>query len=288
MLEGKLGKKLAASASYRNFCRTKRLELCEACGRWGEVGRLAREEVEAQPDQWQAYRTYLGAVSKLRGQGERLKENKENGEVEQELTREAALTLIKQQQSQHPSLRGPWLAELELLATLGDPESSSPRLIRDYFEKFGGKHVAYSDLRPYLARLEQEQQEELVTSLEADYSSQPTSQAEIYRDVNLRATRRFSGGHGLLSLAAAEAEVSALVTRWRAVQPLVADLLPTDLRPSDNYLVLAGHLLWDLWQVLPQLLIPVCSLHMANLGLRKRVNYNLLNLRQKCAFLCKV
>jgi hypothetical protein len=43
------------------------------------------------------------------------------------------------------------------------------------------------------------------------------------------------------------------VARWRAVQPLVADLLPTDLRPSDSYLVMAGHLLWDLW---PQGLLP--------------------------------
>ena len=42
-------------------------------------------------------------------------------------------------------------------------------------------------------------------------------------------------------------QVANLVARWRLVQPLVSDLLPTDLRPSDSYLVLAAHLLWDLW-----------------------------------------
>ena len=42
-------------------------------------------------------------------------------------------------------------------------------------------------------------------------------------------------------------QVANLVARWRHVQPLVSDLLSTDLRPSDSYLVLAAHLLWDLW-----------------------------------------
>lgn len=41
--------------------------------------------------------------------------------------------------------------------------------------------------------------------------------------------------------------MASLVARWRLVQPLVSDLLPTDLRPSDSYLVIAAHLLWDLW-----------------------------------------
>ena len=42
-------------------------------------------------------------------------------------------------------------------------------------------------------------------------------------------------------------QVANLVARWRLVQPLMSDFLATDLRPSDSYLVLAAHLLWDLW-----------------------------------------
>ena len=42
-------------------------------------------------------------------------------------------------------------------------------------------------------------------------------------------------------------QVATLVARWRLVQPLMSDFLATDLRPSDSYLVLAAHLLWDLW-----------------------------------------
>ena len=32
------------------------------------------------------------------------------------------------------------------------------------------------------------------------------------------------------------------------MQPLVKDMVITDLRPSDDYLILASHLLWDIWQ----------------------------------------
>ena len=37
------------------------------------------------------------------------------------------------------------------------------------------------------------------------------------------------------------------VEKYRSVQPLVEDMVITDLRPSDEYLVLVSHLLWDVW-----------------------------------------
>ena len=39
------------------------------------------------------------------------------------------------------------------------------------------------------------------------------------------------------------------VSKYIRVQPLVKDMVSTDLRPSDEYLVLASHLLWDLWHL---------------------------------------
>ena len=39
------------------------------------------------------------------------------------------------------------------------------------------------------------------------------------------------------------------VSKYIKVQPLVKDMVSTDLRPSDEYLVLASHLLWDLWHL---------------------------------------
>ena len=84
---------------------------------------------------------------------------------------------------------------------------TSSTLILQYFDKFGSKHVAFSDLKPYVAQLSGSEQEDLVAQLRERSSGPPTNAAEIYRDVNLRALQRFCGGHRELSEDVAEAEV---------------------------------------------------------------------------------
>ena len=49
-------------------------------------------------------------------------------------------TFIKAAQSEHPEMRGPWLAELELKSQQGKTEDL-PDLIKSYFCKFGSKLV---------------------------------------------------------------------------------------------------------------------------------------------------
>lgn len=81
-------------------------------------------------------------------------------------------------------------------------------LILQYFDKFGSKHVAFSDLKPYVAQLSGSDQEDLVAQLrERSSPGPPANAAEIYRDINLRALQRFCGGHRELSEDVAEAEV---------------------------------------------------------------------------------
>ena len=84
---------------------------------------------------------------------------------------------------------------------------TSSSLILQYFDKFGSKHVAFSDLKPYVAQLSASEQEDLVALLCERSSGPPTDAAEIYRDINLRALQRFCGGHRELSEEVAEAEV---------------------------------------------------------------------------------
>ena len=87
------------------------------------------------------------------------------------------------------------------------PQVTSLSLIIQYFDKFGSKHVAFSDLKPYVAQLGGSEQEDLVAQLRERCSGPPTSAAEIYRDINLRAVQRFCGGHRELTEDVAEAEV---------------------------------------------------------------------------------
>ena len=41
--------------------------------------------------------------------------------------------------------------------------------------------------------------------------------------------------------------VEKLTQKYKASQPLVEHMEKTELRPADNYIVMAGHVLWDLW-----------------------------------------
>ena len=41
--------------------------------------------------------------------------------------------------------------------------------------------------------------------------------------------------------------VTGLLDRYVISQPLVMHMIDTEIRPSDGYIVLACHLLWDKW-----------------------------------------
>jgi len=236
VLDGPLGIKLAKSASYRNFCLAKRVEFYLASGGWEEVARLAREELDRLPDQWSAYTQFISAVKELKTKA-----------VDSKYTVEEAEEFILSQQSSHPSMRGPWLAQLELVSSL-QSTSLLPPLILNYFSKFSTKPVTFSDLAKFLAILDTEQQKDLVTQLTAQYSDQPiTNIGEICRDVNLVQLSRYCGNMTSLSNTQLEEEVTRLLAKYNSVQHIVTDMVSTDLRPPDNYLVLASHLLWDLW-----------------------------------------
>jgi len=236
VLNGPLGNKLAKSASYRNFCLSKRVEFHLASEDWEDVAFLAREELDRLPDQWSAYTQFISAVKELKAK-----------DMSTKYTLEEAEQFILSQQSSHPSLRGPWLAQLELVSNLLST-SLLPPLILNYFAKFSSKPVTFSDLAKYLAKLDTDQQKDLVTELNAQYSEQPiVSIGDICRDVNLVQLSRYCGNVTSFSITSKENEVARLVGKYKSVQHIVTDMVATDLRPSDNYLVLAAHILWDLW-----------------------------------------
>eukprot|EP00090_Calanus_glacialis_P026356 TRINITY_DN4142_c0_g1_i1.p1 TRINITY_DN4142_c0_g1~~TRINITY_DN4142_c0_g1_i1.p1 ORF type:complete len:932 (-),score=392.23 TRINITY_DN4142_c0_g1_i1:208-3003(-) len=236
VLDGPLGIKLAKSASYRNFCLAKRVEFHLASEDWEEVAKLSREELDRLPDQWSAYTQFISAVKELKDK-----------EVTSTYTAEEAEEFILSQQTSHPAMRGPWLAQLELVSTL-QSTALLPPLILDYFSKFSTKPVTFSDLAKYLAMLDTKQQQELVTQLTNQYCDQPINNiGDICRDVNLVQLSRFCGNMTNLSNSHLEVEVTRLLAKYNSVQHIVTDMVSTDLRPPDNYLVLASHLLWDMW-----------------------------------------
>ena len=156
-------------------------------------------------------------------------------------------TFIKAAQSEHPEMRGPWLAELELKSQQGKTEDL-PDLIKSYFSKFGSKLVTYSDMTMYLSALDRETQKRIHAELSSQYSAvEISSVADICRDMILVQLDRFCGNHQGLSEEESQTLVTDLLRRYESVQHLVENMVSTDIRPSDEYLVLASHILWTVW-----------------------------------------
>ena len=153
---------------------------------------------------------------------------------------------IKTMQSEHNNSRGPWLAELELRACL-EQVSSIPELIVQFFNKFGSKLVAYSDIIKYLDIVDSEQRRNVFNMIKSVERDSVKSQSDICRDINICQLNRYCGNHTDLSVEQSLAEVDTLVERFLSVQHLVQEMLVTDIRPSDEYLLMVSHLLWTLW-----------------------------------------
>merc|ERR1719422_2574217 len=146
----------------------------------------------------------------------------------------------------HPEMRGVWLAQMEVVADLGNKDDL-PELILQYFAKFNTKLVTYSDIVKYLDVLDDDKRKEIFQKIETSVQGEDiTSQADICRDVIVCQLNRYCGNHENLSIENLLKEVEKLVEKYQSVQPLVEDMVSTDLRPSDEYLVLVSHLLWAL------------------------------------------
>lgn len=260
VMNGPLGKKLEQAATYMTLCRNKRLDFQQKVGNWEEVSRLARNELIDQPDQWAVYQSYVTAVLLLQSTNCPDQQEEEYHLEPDRIDRTAreAQQLLAQLQSRHPLLRGPFLAELELisrlwasrqLATLSPNHPSVKQLITKYFEMFGSKPICFDDLKLYLTSMEPEEIPELLASLrESIGSNTPETIKDVYRDICVEGMGRFCGKHLDKDVPELEAQVRSLISRFNAVQPLVEDMEKTEVRPVDGYIVMAAHILWDLWQ----------------------------------------
>merc|ERR1719483_1687661 len=107
-----------------------------------------------------------------------------------------ARDLVRKHQDNNTELRGPWLAEFELVSSLINESHLLPNLFLNYFDKFGDKAVTFSDLKKYLHLLSLPLCSELVKSLKDRWDTSPDSLSsikEVIRDINLRAIIRYVG-----------------------------------------------------------------------------------------------
>ncbi len=138
-----------------------------------------------------------------------------------------------------------------------------------YFSRFGHKSVCVSDLKLFVLSLETEEQKDFLSrcmaTVEVNEDGVPKSVCsfrrnnffyfhissfqldEVNRHVCLYMLERFSGQHQSLSPERGGALAEELQRLFFACQDMASACTPNELRPSDMYLVIASHVLWQLW-----------------------------------------
>uniref|UniRef100_A0AAX7UVC8 N-alpha-acetyltransferase 25, NatB auxiliary subunit n=1 Tax=Astatotilapia calliptera TaxID=8154 RepID=A0AAX7UVC8_ASTCA len=175
VIRGPLGEKLTSELQSRE---NKCMMLYKRLQRWPECNALAHKLLLKNPDDWQFYPAYFDSLFHLVDQswsppeeGEHCSEGSVHHTVV-EVVRFVEERIKGEDNKESRSLRGPYLARLELMHRLrerGCPEESllgEPlELMVQFFNKFGDKPCCITDLKIYLHLLSPEQHVQFINHL---------------------------------------------------------------------------------------------------------------------------
>uniref|UniRef100_A0A8C0HG27 N-alpha-acetyltransferase 25, NatB auxiliary subunit n=1 Tax=Chelonoidis abingdonii TaxID=106734 RepID=A0A8C0HG27_CHEAB len=174
VVRGKLGEKLTSELQSReNKCMAMYKKLCK----WPECNALSRRLLLKNSDDWQFYIIYFDSVFQLIDKSwTPPAEGEHSLEGEVHYSTEQAVKFIEERITEEAErsrpLRGPYLAELELIRRLrhrgcndeyklGDPEE----LMFQYFKKFGDKPCCFTDLKVFVDLLPSSQCTKFISQL---------------------------------------------------------------------------------------------------------------------------
>ncbi|KAJ3043125.1 N-alpha-acetyltransferase 25, NatB auxiliary subunit [Rhizophlyctis rosea] len=228
IMNGPLGKTCKVEAERHRIL----VDLAKSAERWDDVASVSRMMLESHPDDWSSYLNYIEGVLKSEG--------KENADSFLQ-----AMDVLKAHQERalkdKTPIRGPFLAEMELLNRNGSDSKLSP-VVKDYLQRFGSASWCFDDLRPYLHAISLIEAEESLS--EGSLTTEAISVDQVRRSINLRKIRRFLGASGKEQK---QEEVRGLLKLYISAIPLGQKLDERELQPGDDFLVLAAHILVDLY-----------------------------------------
>ncbi|XP_076755634.1 phagocyte signaling impaired isoform X1 [Xylocopa sonorina] len=156
--------------------------------------------------------------------------------------------------------RAPYLAKFELLKLTQNGEVIENvvepiDLMYQYFSQFGEKSCVVGDLRIYLHLLTSTGKQQLLQKIEQDVGVKPdgfpTSLQQMQRHIHFEQLRRICGFHHSpnADINKQKQLVERLCELYKMGDELcpIQDRLPTDFCPADSYILLATHLLHELW-----------------------------------------
>ncbi|ELT91697.1 hypothetical protein CAPTEDRAFT_185899 [Capitella teleta] len=249
LIQGDLAKRYCSELNYN---RTKTAELLEELEMWPQMNAVFRKLITAEPDQWNYFKKYLTSAFQLVKSGWQpaKKDEEENPQKEAE-----------------KPLRSAYLARLEFIKLLDDGNYEHPEdnwglgrvsdLVKQYYATFGDKSCCFADLKLYIRNLlTEEQQTEILDSFVSELNlipgegelAFPEDGKSLLRQLNIMQWRHYLGQFYHKSRTEKEILVEELKQRHMHGLQFGKDLLTTDFQPSDPHLLMAAHLLCEIWQ----------------------------------------
>ncbi|KAI8491402.1 N-alpha-acetyltransferase 25, NatB auxiliary subunit [Branchiostoma belcheri] len=259
---GPLGNKLISEIELQSL---KQAELYVQLEDWPKANAKYRKLLLTNPDNWLWYIHYFNSLFHLVDSGWTPSEADE-GSSDDEVTGTVDMAIAFVEERVEEELkngkrlqRGPFLARMELLKRLterGNQEAADKiglpaDLLKDYFIKFGDKPCCFMDMRPYVSMLNPDNHAQFVEELQTYTEIPDEKTGEVSLPADVQAMQRHICCVGLarslglqeqLTEGDREELVQDLTRRHQHGLQFGKDLLPTDVQPSDSYLLMAVHI----------------------------------------------
>uniref|UniRef100_A0A3Q3GAB8 N-alpha-acetyltransferase 25, NatB auxiliary subunit n=1 Tax=Kryptolebias marmoratus TaxID=37003 RepID=A0A3Q3GAB8_KRYMA len=266
VIRGPLGEKLTSELQSRE---SKCMMLYRRLERWPECNALAQKLLLKNPDDWQFYPYYFDSLFHLMDQswsppkeGEHCSEGLVHHSVA-EVVRFVEERIKVEDSKESHSLRGPYLARLELMHRLrekGYPEDNLPGqpsdLMVQFFTMFGDKPCCITDLKIYLHLLCPDQHVQFINRLSEavplgergeEGFTFPQDPKSLQRHLCVCQLSRALGLHHSLDLSGKLRLITELKAHYHHGLKFGNDTLKTELQFSDMYCLMAAHVYIDLW-----------------------------------------
>lgn len=244
-LEGPVCQKLYPGAPH-----SIKIDLLKRLNKWGDLNKLMKTLLEADPDRWDYYQEYIQSTFEL------IKSQEKPPETDHtvDMCHEFICGIMESQPRKH---RGPYLARLELNRLMVENKYDREQLfgdltdlLLDYFRMFGDKTCCANDLKLFLEYVEPAKRPgfaaKLMQECRINPVTLPSSKEHMQRHICSLQIARFCGAHAALTEEHLTALYTALSLHYEhGFNAFGQGLLPTDMGPSDPYALLAVHIMYD-------------------------------------------
>lgn len=146
-----------------------------------------------------------------------------------------------------------------------------------YFGRFGSKNCAFEDLQSYIVflRSDTEKSKKFIDALKDTIqpaTEKNTQVKNVYKNVNIRKLERFLNLHPRSDIKQGLAIVNELWKEYQDALPLGEGLEKTEMQHGDEFVILASHILLDLFTEHKQAAFLIQAISLLEIALVKSIH----------------